>query len=86
MLSKRGGLRPGAGRPAKQPGMKRRRLSTTISQTSWEALRHYAEVAGLTLSEALDRMIAAAQAHPTIAERVVPEADGTGVAPTGRNG
>ncbi|MFN3432035.1 MAG: hypothetical protein ACK46X_19055 [Candidatus Sericytochromatia bacterium] len=66
--------------------MKRRRLSTTISQTSWEALRHYAEVAGLTLSEALDRMIAAAQANPTIAERLVPEADGNGAARPGRNG
>lgn len=66
--------------------MKRRRLSTTISQTSWEALRHHAEVAGLTLGEALDRMITAALAPPAIAERVVPEADGSGAARQGRNG
>ena len=57
-VSGRGGARPGAGRKARDGDEKRRQLSTTISVASWEKLRALAASSGMTLSRALDALIA----------------------------
>ena len=59
-MSSRGGARPGAGRKAQDPGTKRRRLSTTISNASWQALQELANQAGTSISQTLDALIAGA--------------------------
>lgn len=80
MLSNRGGQRPGAGRPAREPGFKRRRLSTTVSQGTWSVIQRFAERSDLAVSEALDALIGHAAAVPAVAEllEVIMSADGHG--------
>lgn len=72
-MHKRGGYRPGAGRPSRVPGERRRPLSTTIAHDHWVRLRAYARERGLKLSEALDELLASAL-PPLPVEPIVPEA------------
>lgn len=78
MLSHRGGQRPGAGRPPREPGFKRRRLSTTVSQGTWSVIQRYAERSDVAVSEALDALISHAATVPAVAEllEAVMSADG----------
>lgn len=62
-MANRGGSRPGAGRKASEPGNKRRRLSTTISNASWQVLKELAGQHGGSVSQALDALIVAAAAE-----------------------
>jgi hypothetical protein len=55
-----GGARPGAGRPAKQPGHRRLALSVTVADRHWANVHLYAEQHGLSASEVLDGMLACA--------------------------
>lgn len=78
-----GGARTGAGRPSKEPGVKRKALSVTIAETRWEALRELAEGRGMSVSELVDAMLSLAFTHPAFSpeapqelERVVPRAGG----------
>jgi hypothetical protein len=57
-----GGARAGAGRPAKQPGVRRLALSVTVTDKHWAAVHIYAQQLGLSASEVLDGMIGAALA------------------------
>lgn len=66
-MTGRGGSRPGAGRPSRDPNQKRRALSTTVSDTSLRQLRQLAEATGRNVSEVLDELIALASTHPSIA-------------------
>lgn len=65
-MQKRGGARPGAGRKAREPGDKRKRLSTTVSGLSWHRLRALASRSGMSVSEVLDQLIELAAAHPAV--------------------
>jgi hypothetical protein len=60
VVGKRGGARTGAGRKPRNPGERRVSLSTRVSPSSSIGLRAYAESAGMSLSEALDEMLAIA--------------------------
>lgn len=59
-MARRGGARPGAGRKASDPEGKRRRLSTTIANHSWQILQELAAQEGGSVGKALDALIAAA--------------------------
>lgn len=61
-----GGARPGAGRPAKQPGHRRVAISTTISDRNWATLHLLAEQQGRSVSEVIDTIIAQACATPPL--------------------
>lgn len=56
-MGTRGGARPGAGRPPKQPGQKRMVLSTTISQKCWTDVHLYASSHGKTVSEVVESLL-----------------------------
>ena len=78
-----GGSRPGAGRPTKVPGQKRKVLSVTVAETTWQQVRAIAEGRGLSVSELVNELLSAAIAQPPQAApqgtpevaRVIPQAD-----------
>ena len=56
-MGTRGGARPGAGRPPKQPGQKRMVLSTTISQRCWTDVHLFASSHGKSVSEVVEALL-----------------------------
>lgn len=56
-MGRRGGARPGAGRPPKEPGQKRMVLSTTVSQQCWTDVHLYAESHGRSVSEVVEALL-----------------------------
>ena len=62
--SKRGGTRPGAGRPSRVADQARKLLSTRISQEQWALIKIYAEVEKIPFSEVIERLLALGLAQP----------------------
>ena len=76
-MTKWGGVRPGAGRPTKQPGQKRKVLSVTVAEATWHQVRAIAERRGLSVSELVNEILTRAVSEPEERALIIPQADHT---------